>query len=384
MVVKKLYAVILRYAGFKAYEAEYFFLADHLFKLLADVYSKLEQSSKLSSREYWRWGSITIKQAGGYHFADKYFEKAFNKKRNSLYLVNYLNVQDSMGQLNTAKLHSLLPLMKALVTKDKHVISVFLLLKKYKVAGAEYFYKNISTSLLPELQKKYIAFREKSFFEEFSQHSDKLFNDMVDYLKANKGKIALVGNSSCEKGLKKGQLIDAHNIVIRFNNYHITPDFAVDYGSKVSIWVRGGNRRIEDRQIEDNIYVLFALRDLLFKKYRLDYLLKLQSEGKLATFIPTIIYQELMTKLGSTPSVGILMLYIIDKYVGGLSADNVFGFSFIDHLDPHVSSHYFEKHQTNLSHNWRGERQLYEEILQQHDKDREPLGIDVQMKYNPQ
>ncbi len=60
-----------------------------------------------------------------------------------------------------------------------------------------------------------------------------------NYLKEKR--IAVVGNSGCELGKNKGQEIDNHDIVIRFNNYPIDEELFNDYVKKTSIWFRNSS-----------------------------------------------------------------------------------------------------------------------------------------------
>ena len=47
--------------------------------------------------------------------------------------------------------------------------------------------------------------------------------------------IAVVGNGPCEIGKNKGEEIDKHDIVIRFNEFH-TKGYEKDYGTKCDVW----------------------------------------------------------------------------------------------------------------------------------------------------
>ena len=47
-------------------------------------------------------------------------------------------------------------------------------------------------------------------------------------------RVAVVGNAPSEIGRKKGAEIDAHDLVIRFNNFRLK-GFEDDYGSKTDI-----------------------------------------------------------------------------------------------------------------------------------------------------
>lgn len=57
---------------------------------------------------------------------------------------------------------------------------------------------------------------------------------LENYLKGKK--IAVVGNGPYEIGKNKGQEIDSHDVVYRFNNYATDEKFKCDYGSKITVW----------------------------------------------------------------------------------------------------------------------------------------------------
>ena len=85
-------------------------------------------------------------------------------------------------------------------------------------------------------------FHKQGYTNELIEKSSKIF----EKLKTSKGKfaelikdksIAVVGNGPSEVGKGHGEEIDKHDIVIRFNEFHIEGDFAKDYGIKTDVWV---------------------------------------------------------------------------------------------------------------------------------------------------
>lgn len=105
------------------------------------------------------------------------------------------------------------------------------------------------------------AYKNNIINDAVIKKAHKVFNELELNNKNNtlykvlKGKsIAIVGNSPSALGLNKGKEIDAHDIVIRFNNYQ-TSGFEKDYGEKTDIWARGsgGDDVIKRR---DNKYKL--------------------------------------------------------------------------------------------------------------------------------
>ena len=78
--------------------------------------------------------------------------------------------------------------------------------------------------------------------------ASKIYNVLTESRKQKKfesllqkaNSIAIVGNGPSEKGLGKGDEIDNHDIVIRFNNFQ-TYGFEGDYGRKTDVWVKCSN-----------------------------------------------------------------------------------------------------------------------------------------------
>ena len=73
--------------------------------------------------------------------------------------------------------------------------------------------------------------------------------------------IAIVGNGPYELGLGKGEQIDAHDIVVRFNAYDDSEKYTIDYGKKTNIVFYDPcsprATTLYDRKIE--LYVIYSL-----------------------------------------------------------------------------------------------------------------------------
>lgn len=50
-------------------------------------------------------------------------------------------------------------------------------------------------------------------------------------------KLAVVGNAPSERGRNRGAEIDTANVVVRFNNFVIAPEYSDDYGTRTDVWV---------------------------------------------------------------------------------------------------------------------------------------------------
>lgn len=180
-------------------------------------------------------------------------------------------------------------------------------------------------------------------------------NEVFSNLIKNASSIAVVGNSGRELGKKLGKQIDSHDIVIRFNNYPGAP-YAEDYGSKTDIWVRGGNKGINDRK-KINIYKCVYWEpeyshikiqnnhiELLFRdlKSNPNKVCNTSSESKRSL----IDFSGLLN-----PSSGCLILWEIYRILGSFDKVDVYGFAFID-KNINDSSHYYDDLcRFNVDHN---------------------------------
>lgn len=78
---------------------------------------------------------------------------------------------------------------------------------------------------------------EKTIF--ISNKLDKSIENKIFENTIKDKRVAIVGNAPSEIGKSKGKLIDAYDLVIRFNNYEIK-GFEDDYGNNTDIWIRNG------------------------------------------------------------------------------------------------------------------------------------------------
>ncbi|NPD75518.1 glycosyltransferase family 29 protein, partial [Oceanispirochaeta sp. M1] len=175
---------------------------------------------------------------------------------------------------------------------------------------------------LPESMKR------SAYVEKNMKLSEKSF------LKYIQGKsIAVVGNSPCHIGLGKGEEIDTHDIVIRFNNYTLSPQTENDYGSKVDVW-----------GITPNIESINNLQQV----YKYDYVISCDGAKKIPIKRRDFYYKYLMTggsyfrikadELINSTNIRIISmgLYVVNYLVENsenIEKINLYGFSLIDHYE---------------------------------------------------
>lgn len=156
--------------------------------------------------------------------------------------------------------------------------------------------------------------------------------------------VAVVGNGPGNLHTGRGAEIDAHDIVIRFNNY---PDgFAVDYGSRTDIWVRGAHKAVNDRRdLERYALVLWEMdffRNFLEHPTHHDILYRdtIFSPEKVA-FLDTGTKRSLREASGLIlPTSGAQVIWALHQARGGLDGVDVYGFSTVDGNDDY--GHFFD------------------------------------------
>lgn len=156
--------------------------------------------------------------------------------------------------------------------------------------------------------------------------------------------IAVVGNGPGNLNTGRGAEIDAHDIVIRFNNY---PDgFAGDYGARTDVWVRGAHKDVNDRHdLEQYALVLWEMdfsrnfiehpehRHILYRD-------TLLCPDKIA-FIDTATKLSLREASGlMLPTSGAQVIWALLQARGGLDGVDVYGFSSVDGSDDY--GHFFD------------------------------------------
>ena len=194
-------------------------------------------------------------------------------------------------------------------------------------------------------------------------HIQKTSSSFSDFIRKNKGNLCIVGNAPNELGKGKGKDIDAHKVVIRFNNYSTLN--SEDYGEKETVWVRVANNEIEKKHSKKNKYTIFAGNNFdLKRKDALQYTLEPYLSRKQYTVIPSEIYQELIKKLGCLPSTGMAFLYWIYKICGPLSKDQLYGFTYFSN-EGSYKDHYFQN-TTEIAehiHPWEKEEALVKKLV---------------------
>jgi hypothetical protein len=176
--------------------------------------------------------------------------------------------------------------------------------------------------------------------------------------------VCLVGNSPCETGTGNGAIIDEMDFVIRFNRFANTESEFADYGRKRDVWVRmPRNFQIPNELSLNSCLTVISGIDPISRfsdsQFILSYLMK---ENENITVIPPGIYREVATKIGASPSAGLMLLYWVRALIGPLRREQAFGFNLTD--QPKGRDFQRGSSMVNVSrHNWEKERLLFDSLF---------------------
>ena len=208
---------------------------------------------------------------------------------------------------------------------------------------------------------------DRASIVEHAELYDKIQRDtaaLLEMLKDNRRSLAVVGNSPCEIGLGRGQIIDAHDLVARFNVFSTREEFAVDYGTKCNIHVRSlpeDEDANEFSMVSDTI--LLSRADLIYRNRDWKNVLQLACSGAKLSAFPTGFHQGLYKKLGGTPSSGIAFCALVKQERGALLRLSCFGFAFVDQIGAkRTSAHYFRHARPSFKHQWKREKEMFDEL----------------------
>lgn len=181
---------------------------------------------------------------------------------------------------------------------------------------------------------------------------------------AHEENLAVVGNSPCELGLRRGAQIDQHATVVRFNAFDLAAPYAPDYGTQVDWVVRSAAQddNLElDAQYQHKTIVISYI-GFLARFRRWSMVQRLQADGHRVCCYPAHLHQGLIQTLKRSPSAGLSVVWLLKQ----LRADpqpsvDYYGFAFTDQVgESATSSHYFEAAEPSLRHAWQQERDYFE------------------------
>ncbi len=184
-------------------------------------------------------------------------------------------------------------------------------------------------------------FEKIKFIDEILKEND--LKELLSEIISDKT-IAIVGNAGSEVNKGSGDEIDAHDVVIRFNNYPLS-GYENDYGKKTTIWVRNCEKEIEDRNSTQSYDLTIwgpDLTHILIPQSNIDILYDLLMEyRKSAAYIPYEYYDDIIkhSKI-KHPTTGLLVVWIVYKIRKSLKNVDLYGFSFMEEKPSY--KHYYD------------------------------------------
>lgn len=184
--------------------------------------------------------------------------------------------------------------------------------------------------------------------------------------------VAVVGNGPSEIGTGHGTRIDSYDKVVRFNNYK-TAGFESDYGTKTSVWVTSAgvdvNHQRDYSDFELTVIGPNLWHSFLSEEERLHVLETLAATDRAVTFDP-LSQTELWEALENCPSYGLVCVWsILRQRLAPLTADDVYGFSFLQRVKQTYAEHYFkdgtaaERKERSHAHNFVTESDFIEKLF---------------------
>ena len=159
--------------------------------------------------------------------------------------------------------------------------------------------------------------------------------------------IAVVGNGPSEIGKGLGDEIDAHDVVIRINNYRIE-GFEKDYGRRVDVWMKGGAGDVEHEIRDATIRAVLYTDDIMDEGmlFRFSRFPEKELQDHIVDYLDSTERAPLIKEIGSRPSSGAFIVNRLRR-VEGVSVD-LYGFAFLED-SPRTSNDGFEHYSKDVS-----------------------------------
>ncbi|MEW5789212.1 MAG: glycosyltransferase family 29 protein [Pseudomonadota bacterium] len=178
----------------------------------------------------------------------------------------------------------------------------------------------------------------------------------IDQLRSA-SRICVVGNAASMNGCGLGAAIDAHDCVVRFNQFLGPHTRAEDVGTRTHVWVRmPGVPRPGVPMPED--WVVLSGPDVRFRSSNWQAMAPVIAAGLPILTVPLACWREVVAQLGAPPSAGVLFLaWLRSLRAQGLAGVGLTGFS-RRVREGEAYHHAVPGKQPGLRHEWIGERAL--------------------------
>lgn len=157
--------------------------------------------------------------------------------------------------------------------------------------------------------------------------------------------IAVVGNGPSDVGKGLGKEIDAHDVVVRFNNYRIE-GFERDYGSRIDVWVKCWADDVNHVMRHPGMSAVLYTRDIMdsgilarFARYPEE-----EMKDRIVDYLDEEEKRVIVSRMRAYPTSGAFFINRLSR-VKNITVD-VYGFAFIEG-DERPSAGSFSTHYSN-------------------------------------
>jgi hypothetical protein len=200
--------------------------------------------------------------------------------------------------------------------------------------------------------------QDASYFETLKQNQ----NLLIDKIKDANFDFHVVGNSPCEVGKNKGELIDSSGLVIRFNSANVEYPNDRDYGRKTNILVLNPRYYETERNTKSNLDLIVVSDGSLYSTKNLGFRLHDLFNQAPVSLIPHKLERDLVSKLEASPSSGLKILYWIYTHFGLIDRQKISGFSLTDQSDGLSKNYASSDRILPIIHNWQNEGSIFKKI----------------------
>jgi len=167
--------------------------------------------------------------------------------------------------------------------------------------------------------------------------------------------ICVVGNGGNLKGAGRGDWIDSHGLVVRFNRFRCAESNVTDIGARTQIWVGApGYSGAPPDQAE---WVVISGPDMRFRRQNWEPQRDRLELDRPVLTVPLVLWRSLATSLCAPPSAGLLMLAWIRTMLGSWEGVVTVGMGVTPSAD--LPYHHADPAQKAVGrHNWGAERLL--------------------------
>jgi hypothetical protein len=171
--------------------------------------------------------------------------------------------------------------------------------------------------------------------------------------KAGSG-ICVVGNSWKLRGSGRGDFIDSHAMVVRFNRFRSEFSADDDIGRRLDVWVVAPGFSGQPPRVR---WMVVSGPDMQYRLQSWKRLLPALSAGASVLTVPLPPWRRLVARLQAPPSAGVLFLFWLKSMFGSWRGISAIGFG-SEASAPQPYHHADGRQQPVRRHNWEGERAL--------------------------